>query len=124
MEHHRGRSVLGWHCRYVAAPATVELAVEFARRRREAFNPESAVLVHGDAHPANILEDPTAGDGLFKLVDPDGVIADRAYDRAAIWEWAFVERVSTGLFIMQVGTPSMGGHQYLEVADLLTDVDG
>lgn len=100
----------------------VERAVSYAERRTAAFDRERAVLVHGDAHQWNTLE---AGDG-FKLVDPDGLCADREYDLAipirevigtpeqgrlwchllagltgtdatAIWEWGFVERVSTGL---------------------------
>jgi streptomycin 6-kinase len=86
-----------------------------------------AVLVHGDVHQWNALE---AGDG-FKLVDPDGLLAEAEYDlgiimredprdgdlperarrlarltgldAAAIWEWGVVERVSTGLLGTQVG---------------------
>jgi hypothetical protein len=34
-----------------------------------------------------------------------------------IWEWAFLERVSTGLFLLHLGDP--GGQQYLAVADQL-----
>jgi streptomycin 6-kinase len=83
--------------------------------------------VHGDVHQWNALE---AGAG-FKLVDPDGLLAEPEYDlgiimredpldgdlpeRArrlarqtgldvqAIWEWGVVERVSTGLLGTQVG---------------------
>ena len=38
----------------------------------------------------------------------------------AIWEWAFIERVSTGLFLVELGDPI--GLPFLEVAALLTDV--
>ena len=40
------------------SPATIEQAVAFARARRDAFDPRTSVLIHGDAHPANVLEDP------------------------------------------------------------------
>ena len=35
-----------------------------------------------------------------------------------IWEWAFVERVSTGLFLLQLGE-EQSGREMLDVADLL-----
>ncbi|MGZ8765469.1 MAG: hypothetical protein ACXW2C_07250 [Acidimicrobiia bacterium] len=40
-------------------------------------------------------------------------------DPRAIWEWAFVERVSTGLFLLQLGDSS--GARLLEVATHWTD---
>ena len=87
-----------------------------------------AVLVHGDVHQWNALE----ADGGFKLVDPDGLLAEPEYDlgiimredplerttstnaprwlahrtgldETAIWEWGVVERVSTGLLGTRVG---------------------
>ena len=97
---------------------TVEHALACAERRGAAHRDETAVLVHGDVHQWNALE---AGDG-FKLVDPDGLLAEPEYDlgivmredpldgdlreRAlwlaertgldadAIWEWGVVERAS------------------------------
>ena len=36
-------------------------------------------------------------------------------DVTAIWQWGFVERVSTGLYTMQLGQE--GGAAFLEVAD-------
>src|SRR3954468_25035920 len=45
----------------------VDTALGFAAERAAAFDRESAVLVHGDAHELNTLED---GRGAFKLVDP------------------------------------------------------
>jgi streptomycin 6-kinase len=111
------------------SPRVIDRALVFIERRTAAPSGE-AVLVHGDAHAWNTLE---AGDGRFKLVDPDGLIGEREYDLAipmrefneellagdavaigqgrarflahltganvgAIWQWGFVERVSTALY--------------------------
>lgn len=131
----------------------IEQALSFAEVRRGAFDPQTAVLVHGDAQASNTLQDlqhrSTAG-ARFRFIDPDGLVAERAYDLAipmrewssellegdparlgrersgllghltgvdtqAIWEWGFVERVSTGLLAMQVGAEYVG-RQMLEVA--------
>jgi streptomycin 6-kinase len=54
----------------------VAYALDCAARRVSAHDDERAVLVHGDVHQANALE---AGDG-FKLVDPDGLLAEAEYD--------------------------------------------
>jgi streptomycin 6-kinase len=106
---------------------TVDDALACASRRGDAHRDETAVLVHGDVHEWNALE---AGAG-FKLVDPDGLLAEAEYDlgiimredplegdlherarrlarqtgldEVAIWEWGVVERVSTGLLGTQVG---------------------
>jgi streptomycin 6-kinase len=132
----------------------IDQALAFSRRREAAFDPERSVLVHGDAHSANTLAsldaDESASSG-FKLVDPDGLFADRAYDLAipmrdwseellagdalrlgqercaylsrltgedpeAIWQWGFIERVSTGLLLMHVGS-EREGRDYLLVAE-------
>lgn len=57
-----------------------ERAVDHARacaeRRVAAHDDERAVLVHGDVHQWNALE----ADVGFKLVDPDGLVAEPAYD--------------------------------------------
>lgn len=55
----------------------VDHAVECARRRIAAHDDERAVLVHGDVHQWNALR---AADGSFKLVDPDGLLAEPEYD--------------------------------------------
>jgi streptomycin 6-kinase len=55
---------------------SVEHALACAERRVAAHDDERAVLVHGDVHQWNALE---AGDG-FKLVDPDGLLAEPEYD--------------------------------------------
>jgi len=110
----------------------VEHALTCAARRGAAHRDETAVLVHGDVHQWNALE----ADGGFKLVDPDGLVAEPAYDlgvimredpleadlrgrarrlatrtgvdETAIWEWGVVERVSTGLLATRVGLQPVG----------------
>lgn len=54
----------------------VAYALDCAARRVAAHDDETAMLVHGDVHEWNALESP---DG-FKLVDPDGLLAEPAYD--------------------------------------------
>jgi streptomycin 6-kinase len=123
--------------------AVVDLARAFCDERRRVFDPSDAVLVHGDAHPSNTLSVLGAGPRKFKLVDPDGLYGDRAYDLAipmrgwsaellagdalelgrrrcaylqrltgadavAIWQWGFIERVSTGLALMVHGSRDEG----------------
>jgi streptomycin 6-kinase len=58
------------------AERTVEHALECARRRIAGHDEARAVLVHGDIHQWNALRGP---DG-FRLVDPDGLLADPEYD--------------------------------------------
>ena len=131
----------------------VERALAFAEARRAAFDPAASVLVHGDAADANALRatEPARGRPRFKFVDPDGLLAEPAYDlgvlmrewsgellggdaerlgheRCArlsrltgvdpgvIWEWGFVERVSTGLLAMRVGAEG-AGKEMLDVAE-------
>jgi streptomycin 6-kinase len=63
----------------------VERAVSYAERRSSEFDPHKGVLVHGDAHSWNTLEDMTAASpGAFKLVDPDGLLAEPEYDLAIL----------------------------------------
>jgi len=57
--------------------ATIEHARACARRRGEAHRDERAVLVHGDVHQWNAL---STVDGGFKLIDPDGLLAEPEYD--------------------------------------------
>jgi streptomycin 6-kinase len=60
----------------------IEHAATFAERRAAAFDPDQAVLVHGDAHAANTLRIPGEGSTRFAFVDPDGLFAERACDLA------------------------------------------
>jgi len=68
----------------------VDQALALAETREAAFDSKAAVLVHGDGHSANTLQ----GTGhapsppRFKLVDPDGLLAEPAYDLAIpMREW-------------------------------------
>ena len=127
-----------------------------AERRAMAFDPDRAVLVHGDGHVWNTLVDPTAP-GRFRLVDPDGLFAEPEYDLAiplrehhdelitgdpvrtgrkrarflarqsaldeqSIWEWAYLERVATGLLLIKLEKNTALGEMFLEVSDAWVDV--
>ncbi len=51
----------------------------YAENRQRAFDPEQSVLAHWDAHEWNTLQAPGSPTG-FKLIDPDGAFAERAFD--------------------------------------------
>ena len=54
----------------------IAIALRFAKARGDAFDPNTAVLAHGDPHAWNTLQHPkTQG---FKFVDPDGLFIERA----------------------------------------------
>jgi streptomycin 6-kinase len=109
--------------------AVIDRALTYCDRRAAAFDPERAVLVHGDAHGWNTLQ---AGSDTYKFVDVEGLWSEREHDLAVamreyneplmlgdtprlvrdraellaqrcgvdartVWEWGFIERVSTGL---------------------------
>ena len=63
------------------AERTVADAIECALRRAGDHDDERAVLVHGDVHQWNALLAPGGG---YKLVDPDGLLADAEYDLAIL----------------------------------------
>lgn len=67
----------------------VDHALECLRRRERAHDDERAVLVHGDPHALNALQ---AGDG-FKLIDPDGLLAEAEYDLGVLMRGDPVELV-------------------------------
>jgi streptomycin 6-kinase len=127
--------------------ATVDHALECARRRIADHRDDRAVLVHGDVHQWNAL----ACDGGFKLVDPDGLLAEPEYDlgiimredpvelmdgdprdrarwladrtgtaATAVWEWGVVERVSTGLLAMSIEMDTLG-REMLAAADRIAE---
>lgn len=54
----------------------VDHALICASRREQAHRSERSVLVHGDVHQLNALQ----SDSGFKLVDPDGLLAEAEYD--------------------------------------------
>jgi streptomycin 6-kinase len=58
----------------------IDYALACAERRGDAHRDERAVLVHGDIHQWNALQ---SADG-FKLVDPDGLLAQPEYDLGII----------------------------------------
>jgi streptomycin 6-kinase len=69
---------------------TMELALSYAERRKRAFDPELAVLAHGDAHEWNALAAPRSTTG-FKFIDPDGAFAEPAFDLGVpMREWGNV----------------------------------
>ncbi|MGH8430830.1 MAG: phosphotransferase, partial [Solimonas sp.] len=130
----------------------IEVALAYAADRRKAFDPDRAVLAHGDAHPGNLLVAGSQGKRrTFKFVDPEGLFVEPAYDLSAvmrewgaellagdplelglrrchlvarrtelapepIWQWGFIERVSTGLHLRQLGWDELS-REYLAVAE-------
>lgn len=58
----------------------VDYALTCAGRRIAAHDDERAVLVHGDVHQWNALK----ADCGFKLVDPDGLLAEAEYDMGVL----------------------------------------
>jgi streptomycin 6-kinase len=68
----------------------IEYALACARRRIDAHDDERAVLVHGDVHQWNALE---ATEG-FKLIDPDGLLAEAEYDMGILMREDPVELIS------------------------------
>jgi streptomycin 6-kinase len=52
-----------------------------AAKRMDAHRDERAVLVHGDVHQWNTLASPEGG---FKLIDPDGLLAEPEYDLGVV----------------------------------------
>jgi streptomycin 6-kinase len=133
---------------------TRDQALSYAEEREAAFSAGRCVLVHGDAHSYNALTLPKCHSDeatRCKFVDPDGLLAEPAYDLAipmrdwsnellsgnalrlgrarctflseltgvderAIWQWGFIERVSTGLLLMKLGM-EQAGSETLAVAD-------
>jgi streptomycin 6-kinase len=118
-------------------------AIACAHRRADAYAASSAVLCHGDLHELNALQ---ASDGTFRLIDPEGVVAEPEYDlgvlmrnapgeddlhdradwlatatgcdRAAIWEWGTIERVLSGLWCRVVDHQPHGDKQLADAERL------
>jgi streptomycin 6-kinase len=70
----------------------VDHALTCAASRIAAHDDERAVLVHGDVHQWNTLE---SGNG-FKLIDPDGLLAEAEYDLGIIMREDPVELLEEG----------------------------
>ena len=140
-------------------PATKDQVLAFAVEREAAYDPAHCVLVHGDAHAFNTLQQlqPVEAGSGYKFIDPDGLFAEPAFDLAipmrdwsaellagdavrlgqtrcqlladltgleerAIWQWGSMERVSTGLYLMQIGLTKLG-LESLAVADIWARAD-
>lgn len=131
------------------SPRVISQALRFCDTRAAAFDPRTAVLVHGDAHSGNLLQ--SVNGAAFKLIDPDGILGEPAYDLgvlmrswpgellpdpislgqkrcaylsyltgvepAGIWEWGFIQSVTTGLLLAKVGQMEEGG-KMLRVAEV------
>ena len=84
-----GADKAGWLARYIATTwnelgrpcgrEVIDRALDYCDRRAAAFDPDSAVLVHGGAHGWNTVG---AGDGTFKFVDPEGLRSEPEHDLA------------------------------------------
>ena len=126
----RQREALGRPC----SERAIALAMDCLDRRIAAHDDARSVLVHGDIHENNTLE----ADGSFKLIDPDGLLAEPEYDlgviirmepvssaaesldlahwiagrtgrdAAATWDWSVAERISTGLVCTWAGYQPTG----------------
>lgn len=134
-----------WH---PCSPKVLEQAFSYLQSREEAANPSEFVLLHGDAHSGNTLGE-LSGQG-YKLIDPDGILYEKAYDlgvlmrewvteyksetlkkgkercrylsrltgvpEPGIWEWGFVQTVSTAFVLLQTGREELG-QKMLRVAE-------
>jgi streptomycin 6-kinase len=125
----------------------VAYAIDAAERRIAAHDDACSVLVHGDIHEWNALK----ADHGYKLIDPDGLLAEPEYDlgvimrqdpidpadphasarrlahdtgrdETAIWEWATVERLSSGLWCTRLDLQPLG-HDLLRRADAAAQLD-
>lgn len=69
------------------SPSVINKAYDYLDIREKSYNPKNNVLVHGDAHNANTLEDLQEA-GSFKMVDPDGCLYEKAADLGVLMrEW-------------------------------------
>lgn len=148
-----------WHeLDHPCSERVVARALEFAERLSDAFDADRAVVLHGDAATANLLQTPVFRPGAeagFVFVDPSTFVGDRAYDpgvalrdwgpellagdapalarewchllastsgvdEVAVWQWGYVERVSTGLYVQSLGGD---GRPHLSSAEALCEID-
>ena len=65
----------------------IDVALRFAKARRDAFNPVDSILAHGDPHAWNTLLD--SKPNQYKFIDPDGLFIERAHDLSiSMREWS------------------------------------
>ena len=144
--------LIGWFQDFILAtwerlekPCSKEIidrALLFLESRRKNLSLYQSVLVHGDPHADNILKTLDSDELSYKLIDPDGIIGEPAYDLGilvrewveelgdaplekanervlllhnetgvemqSIWEWAFIQSVSTGLFLKAIQEHGLG----------------
>lgn len=68
------------------SPTVIKQAFSYLQSREAAQKPSEFVLLHGDAHGGNTLEALSGDD--YKLVDPDGIFYEKAYDLGVLMrEW-------------------------------------
>ena len=125
----------------------VAYALDCAERRIAAHDDASSVLVHGDIHEWNALK----ADHGYKLIDPDGLLAEPEYDlgvimrqdpidpadprasarelalrtgrdETATWEWAAIERLASGLWCTRLELQPLG-RNLLRSADAVAQLD-
>ena len=128
----------------------VEVALAAAAARAAAYDPERAVLLHGDVHQWNTLRAGTD----WKLVDPDGLLAEPEADLgvlvredaaellargswdlphrlaartgthpAAISDWGSIELLANGLLGLETGL-EQNGRDSLAASDRLANLAG
>ena len=127
----------------------IDQAMRYLEHRSQVMNRDEFVLLHGDAHNNNMLR-VLSGEEQFKLIDPEGLFYERAYDLGVlmrewpdeymadparrgherseylsrltsvpaqdIWEWGFLQMVSTSLILLQIGEEPLG-RQMLDIAE-------
>lgn len=65
----------------------ISQAFSYLESREKAMNPSEFVMVHGDAHGNNTLQD-LSKENAFKFIDPDGIFYEKAYDLGVLMrEW-------------------------------------
>ncbi len=143
------------HCSHRA----IHRALDYIEERKDAFSPQTSVLVHGDAHEFNTLR-PNGRDAILdcRFIDPDGLYAEKACDlgvlmrdwstellagdtlmlgagRAlrlseltgvpaeAIWQWGFIERVSTSFVLSSIGMTNEAA-EMIRVAEVFAEAPG
>lgn len=64
----------------------IDRAFSCLQSRENVINPSEFVLIHGDAHGGNTLK--TLSDDGYKLIDPDGIFYEKAFDLGVLMrEW-------------------------------------
>ena len=108
----------------------IDHAIACAERRIAAHDDERAKLVHGDVHQWNALE---SHDG-FKLIDPDGLLAEPEYDLGIIMRedplelldegpWPRAHRLASATSLDPVATWGWGVVERISTGLLCTQID-